>query len=323
VPVNYTAKGVLTPDLLVCHFRGQRTEHVIGLHTTAPDNTSRWGAVDVDAHGDSGNDPAANLAAALAWHARLRGVGLVPLLTSSNGAGGYHLRVLFGAPVPTPHVYGLMRWLVTDHAECGLPLPETFPKQPQIAPGRYGNWLRLPGRHHTREHWSHVWDGGGWLDGADAVAFLLALRGADPGLIPADARSVRLRAPSPAAPLGRVPYSPVATPAADQLDPRIRAYLKKLPVGLGEGQHRDDYGFRFAAFLVRDLNLSDAEALPWMQEWDSRNAIPKGTDRLGELLKSARAYGHRAYGSALQRPAPIRPLRDKHSLEHIRFTVEV
>jgi hypothetical protein len=83
----------------------------------------------------------------------------------------------------------------------------------------------------------------------------------------------------------------------DRTEARIRGYLAKLPAGLGEGQHRDDYGFRFAAFLVRDLGLSDAEALPWLEEWDGRNAAPKGPDCLTKLLASAHAYGRHAYAN--------------------------
>src|SRR5262249_41078247 len=83
---------LLTLAVLIQHFRANRTRDVVGLHTTSPESTSRWGAVDIDRHGEAGNDPAANLAAALAWYERLRGLGFTPLLADSNGAGGYHLR---------------------------------------------------------------------------------------------------------------------------------------------------------------------------------------------------------------------------------------
>jgi hypothetical protein len=88
-----------------------------------------------------------------------------------------------------------------------------------------------------------------------------------------------------------------------------------MPTGLGEGQHRDDYAYHFAAFLVRDLNLPDAEALGWLTEWDGRQALPKGEDRLREILASAHRYGRRAYGSGLH--------TRRHRLRHIRFTVEI
>jgi len=84
---------------------------------------------------------------------------------------------------------------------------------------------------------------------------------------------------------------------------RIAGYINKLPAGLSEGQHRDDYGFQLAAFLVRDPALADAEALPWMELWDARNTVPKGTDRLRELLGNAWAYGRRPVGCGRDRTA--------------------
>jgi hypothetical protein len=149
------------------------------------------------------------------------------------------------------------------------------------------------------------------------VGHILALRGDDPALIPAMVAAARPRPVLPA---------PAALPRPlpeDQLARRIRAYLVKLPAGLGEGQHRDDHGYNFAAFLVRDMALTDAEALPWMREWDGRNAVAKGEAQLQKLLASARAYGRNAVGCGLN--TPMRPRRGqpgRHPLRHIRITVE-
>jgi hypothetical protein len=310
---------LLTPDVLVRHFQSKAPEHVIGLHTTSPDNTSRWGAVEVDWHGPTSTNPAANLAAALAWRDRLRGLGFAPLLTDSNGAGGYHLRTLFSGPVPTPLVFAFLQWLVADHAEHGLPhRPETFPKQPRIDPGRFGNWLRLPGRHHTRPQWSRVWDGSGWLEGAAAVEFLLALAGDPPRLIPAD-----LPAPRRAQAVTSGSTAPATDLPPGDLTPRIAAYLGRLPTGLGEGERRDDVAFLFGAWLVRDLGQPDETALAWLKKWDSRNRVPKGEDRLKAILANVHLYARNARGSGLHRPNPARTPRGKHQLSHIRFMVEV
>jgi hypothetical protein len=317
-------KAFLTPAILARHFAATGPEHLVGLHSTSPQNTSLWGAVDVDCHGEGSNDPAANLAAALAWCNDLGRRGFRPLLTSSNGAGGFHLRFLLAEPAPTPNVFGLLRFITADYARYGLTAsPETFPKQACIAPGRYGNWLRIPGRHHSEEQWALVWDGARWLEGHKAIDLILSTDGDPASLVPAAPPSDRPRVTAPATPFIRSPSSPVSMPAAGGLELRIGAYLDKLPSGLGAGQHRDDYGYLFAAFLSRDLNLTDAEALPWMERWDSRNAVPKGTGRLKELLLNAHAYGQRTYGSGLHRPAPFRSRRNKHPLKHIRFTVEV
>jgi hypothetical protein len=310
---------LLTPDVLARHFLSKAPEHVIGLHSTSPANTSLWGALDIDWHGPTSTNPAANLAAALAWYSRLRRLGFTPLLTDSNGRGGYHLRTLFSGPVPTPLVFAFLHWLVADHAEHGLPhRPETFPKQPRIDPGRFGNWLRLPGRHHSREYWSRVWDGSHWLEGAAAVEFLLALAGDPPGLIPAN-----LPVPRRAQAVASGPTAPATDPPPGDLTARITAYLGKLPSGLGEGEHRDDVAFHFGAFLVRDLGLPDEEALAWLNRWDGRNRARKGQDRLKAVLANVHLYARNARGCGLHRPNPARAPRGKHQLSHIRFVVEV
>src|SRR5262249_54890048 len=134
-------------------------EHVVGLHTTSSANTSLWGAVELDAHGPGGTAPAVNLAAALAWYAELAAGGVRPLLNESDEKGGYHLRFLLSAAAPTAQVFWFLRWLTRDYARRGFPKhPETFPKQSSVPAGKFGNWLRLPGRHHTRGHWARVWD---------------------------------------------------------------------------------------------------------------------------------------------------------------------
>jgi hypothetical protein len=168
------------------HFRGERTEELAGLHTTSPDNTSLWAAIEFDRHSDA--DPPAEViqVAALVLHDRLVRQGLRPLLTTSDGKGGLHLRTLFSRPVPTPLLFAWLQALTEDYSALGLyKQPETFPKQPQVTPeAPCGSWLRLPGKHHTNGHWSTVWDGTGWLAGAAAVEKLLSYRGDDPALIP-------------------------------------------------------------------------------------------------------------------------------------------
>ena len=103
VPTNYTAKGTLTRYRIERHFRAQGAPDVLGLHAISPGNTSLWGALDLDHHGDGGNKPEANLQAALSWYARLVHMGFRPVLTDSNGRGGFHLRTLFQPIRQTRH----------------------------------------------------------------------------------------------------------------------------------------------------------------------------------------------------------------------------
>lgn len=187
----------LTVQVLERHFRARSTDAVIGLHSTYCDEAGaswcRWFGIDIDRHGDDG-DPDANERAAVAWHESAVSLGFNPLLYDSNGSGGFHLVVILAEPAPSETVFAFAQWLVRDWEAAGFPKPpETFPKQPGIAPGKFGNWMRLPGRHHTRDHHTRVWDGFKWLDGAAAVSRIVSTLGDDPGLIPADAR------PKPAA----------------------------------------------------------------------------------------------------------------------------
>jgi hypothetical protein len=318
---------LLTEAVLTRHFAGRSIADLVGLHSTSPENTSRWAGPDIDWHGEGSSDPEANLAAGLAWYEKLRGLGFRPLLTESNGKGGYHLLALFNEPVPTPLVFAFARWLVADHAEHGLSArPETFPKQPHIAAGQYGNWLRLPGRHHTREHWSRVWDGSSWREGTEAVAHILTLTGDSPKLIPSQITAPPPR-PEPMPQTGTAPRDWSAPGFADgRLARRVGAYLAKQP-NLGEGQGRDDVAYRVAAFLVRDLALSDDAALAWLRVWDAGNRPPKGDDRLREILASAHHYGQREYGAGLSAAPAPRPLsvprwRPRHQ-PSITFHIEV
>jgi hypothetical protein len=309
-----TRKGRHTRCLLVNHFRATGRADVIGLHSTGEDSTSLWGALDIDRHGPTGNAADANLRAALAWHDRLAAAGFRPLLTDSNGAGGYHLRILLAGPAPTPRLYAFLQRLVADHRRHGMTAPpEAFPKQARLDQRtRFGNWLRVPGRHHTHEHWSRVWDGARWLDDAEAVAFILALRGDPPSLLPPEPP------PAPTAPRRAWRCSTAGQDGGNLAD-RAAAYLRRLP-NLGEGQGRDDVAYRFAAFLVRDLGLADAVALDWLCLWDQGNSPPKGREALAEILANAARYGRRAVGSGLDTPRPS-PSRDGHYT--LKFTVEV
>jgi hypothetical protein len=136
------------------------------------------------------------------------------------------------------------------------------------------------------------------LAGAEAVECILSFAGDDPAIIPAEVTAPDL----PAVPPTR--RMPVRRPDGDLLARRIRAFAARVP-NLSEGQGRDDKAFHFACFLVRDLNLADADALPWLEEWDANNRPPKGRERLSELLKNAREYGQRPYGCGLDQPSRV------------------
>lgn len=172
-----TQKRTLTKWILQRHFAGEDVGHLVGIHSTSEQNTSRWLAIDFDNHEEVDAIASANFATARQWMDRLSRRNYRPILIDSDGHGGLHLWLLFDEPVPTPLVFDLGKELISSWQELGLDkAPEIFPKQPQIAEGAFGNWLRLPGRHHTRPHFARVWRDG-WKAGKPAIEILLETEG--------------------------------------------------------------------------------------------------------------------------------------------------
>lgn len=105
---------------------------------------------------------------------------LQPPTPSRNGIGGFHILVLFARPLSTKSVSDFGRQLIVDYERRGLDMaPEVFPGKPQW--NHYGSWLRLPGRHHTRPHFTRIWndepwDDQTWLEGHGAIDRLLRTR---------------------------------------------------------------------------------------------------------------------------------------------------
>ena len=74
--------------------------------------------------------------------------------------------------------------------------------------------------------------------------------------------------------------------------------MRRLPTGLGAGEGRNQAGYRFACWLVRDLALDDADALRGLAEWNVAQRTPMPGGKLAALIGDAHAYGTRSIGSA-------------------------
>lgn len=142
--------GGLTEELIAAHFAGTA---IIGLHTTAADQTCKWCCWDFDSH-DEGDGDNWDHVTALAENLELQ--GMHPIIEDSNGAGGYHVWIIFNEPLPCPAVFDWQRAVPVGGKV------EHFPKQRTAA--RYGNFVRLPGKHPKRDHWSRFWDGAAWVN---------------------------------------------------------------------------------------------------------------------------------------------------------------
>ncbi len=160
---------MVTIDKLTRHFasRHHHKPQIIGLHAKSKDTTSLWLGIDIDCHDTnsvaSEDHGRRNLNGALKWWKDFQKMGYDPLLIDSSGGGGYHLWVLFKDPAPTEDIYGLAKSIVITWESNNLDEePEIFPKK--IKQESLGSWFRLPGLHHTHEHYGRVWSGDDWLD---------------------------------------------------------------------------------------------------------------------------------------------------------------
>lgn len=171
-----TVKKPPSAKILAGHFAGRWT---VGLHAISTTNTSKWLAIDIDAHAEGDDRKATEAYAQGLWHA-LDDLELEPALFSSDGNGSFHLLTYFDRPVRTQDVHQFGKWLIREYPAPGRVRPEVFPKQVTVSNGKYGSWLRLPGKHHRRDHWHRAWSDGCWLDAESTVGLILAIEGADP-----------------------------------------------------------------------------------------------------------------------------------------------
>lgn len=274
---------------LTRHVRAESVGHVLGLHSTSSDDTSRWLAFDLDAHGEPNAGYRRRLTHAAGWlAAQLDHAGAGPLVEDSNGAGGYHVWIYFPEPMPTAQVYA---WgdALAERARLDFNVSvETYPKQAS-ARGAFGNWLRLPGRHHTRAHWSRVtWFGGDWQSGADAVRMLLDWP-ATPSTVVPPLDSWPLRSTGITSTTNTT-TSIIPTERA----PIIRAYLRQLPHG-NAGTERSNKLFSLARFLRHGMRCTDAEALPILRAWNAGNTPPLDDAKVTKTWENSAMYNATAF----------------------------
>ncbi len=178
----YWSTAELTDGVLWNHFLGKRT---IGLGVTSPDDYCRLVVVDLDNH-VSDESTNQNLAYAIVLRDRLNELGFTCLIENSDGKGGIHLWIVFYSPVPSAIAFRFIRGIVRDYKEHGLEEIETFPKSPSVqhTEAKCGHYLRLPGKHHKRDHWSTFYGTSDWMTLEESVQVFLHLPLNDPTLIP-------------------------------------------------------------------------------------------------------------------------------------------
>lgn len=197
-----TVKSPLSYKVALGHYRSLNPGGQIGVHAIVRDEAggpgeaaacwSRFLAIDIDLHEDGSGDAQINFRFAQDIHGEAVAAGFSPLLLDSNGAGGFHVLVIFDGPAPSAKVHAFGKWLIRNWKAAGLAKePEVFPKQPSIEAGKFGNLLRLPGRHHTRPYHTRVWNATArvFVEGAEAVQEIIGTVGTPSANIPAEALS--------------------------------------------------------------------------------------------------------------------------------------
>jgi hypothetical protein len=186
-----TGTDMVTMNKLRRHFAGKAVSHLIGLHSISDHSTAKWFAIDIDMHDETvinaDEIARANWAASQEWCRRLRTAGFDPILMDSNGVGGYHIWTLLNKEYPLADVFDYADSIRSDWESFGLPRkPEIFPPKREVENDDLPYGLRLPGRHHTRQHYTRVWNfdslgDNEWLEGGEAIEAML---NADPAPLP-------------------------------------------------------------------------------------------------------------------------------------------
>lgn len=272
----------LNRNVLIKHFKCAKEGDVVGLHAIGPENTCLWGAIEFDRHSDDPGEPSPEQiwTYAAAIREKLIELGFRPLLTDSNGRGGLHLRIFFAEAVESGPLFRFLKQLVEDHKEFGFPAPpEVFPKQENLSERvQFGNWLRLPGRHHTREQLTRVWGGFDWLEGDEAIDAILAIEGDDPALLPF--------IPPPSAPQTHKSNGQPRQPSDDRRIERARSYSMTIE-GAVSGKRGHDRTYRVCCKLLHGFDLTIEEAWPLIQEWNLGCQPPWESSDLRRKLEEA------------------------------------
>ena len=162
-----TCKSELTESLLESHFQGAL---IVGAHAASADRSCKFMAFDIDAHDD---DMGRADREAKAIEDVLSTYNVPFIEEDSDGCGGRHFWVLLEPGASGEVVLDVAAAL---RQEAGVQC-EAFPKGlPSKATPFGGNAIRIPGKHHRREHWSRFRVDGLWLDAAEGIRCWLDLQ---------------------------------------------------------------------------------------------------------------------------------------------------
>ncbi len=131
---SYLEKKPLTKEVWECHVTGKQAIGCVPIH---PNNTVRWGAIDIDIYGESFSIE--DLQAKISKDS-------LPFVVCRSKSGGAHVYLFVKKPVSGQV---MMDKLNEFAAYFGQGKSEIFPKQAKISEKReddhkYGSWLNMP-----------------------------------------------------------------------------------------------------------------------------------------------------------------------------------
>ena len=185
---------------------------------------------------------------------------------------------------------------------AGLPDTEVFPKQDEVTISTpYGNWVRLPGKHHKRDHFTRVWDGGKWLDGLAVHKALLAVAGDDPAKL-----QTVFTAHQPTSQTWDIPKRRHSNNGEQPSEAKIRDALRFCPklddydTWLGMGMALNDWDSRAGLDIWRDWSKSSTKYKDGDCDEKWTSFPPGGGVTIASLFKLAKDNGWSGRGSASQ-----------------------
>ncbi len=293
---KWTTHG-LSLESLHGHFNGTET---IGLGITSLDDQCLSVVWDLDNHvSDTSTD--LNLQYAIFLRGRLSEMGLQALVEDSDGKGGIHLWVLFTHPVAASLAYEFAKSIASDFRERGLKKIECFPKSPTVknTEKRCGNYVRIPGKHHKRDHWSRFWGDKDWLSIDDSVQLLLEHEGNDPALIPAVMPVLTQKSKC------KQLIKPGSLAERDNSMEMARRHAART-AGAISGERGHDLTFRLACELVKGFALSEAQAMEIISEWNDKCIPPWSEEELRHKIDdAAKSDGREGYLLIASIPASL------------------
>jgi hypothetical protein len=240
----------------------------VGCHAISRADACKWLALDIDRHGPDISGQAVEAARDAIVGAVRQQLGLECVVEDSGG--GWHVWLLLAEPVPAREAWMMAKHLKAIGAEAWLRWHEkvhidVFPSSSSHTSSREhqgGKWLRLPGKHHRRDHDSSLlMPDGGRVKGATMwPVFKECAQRNTQDLWHAALVQVRALSPESAK-----RSKPVRTTVKTKTEPAIHSYhgwsterLTTEPLGQGERRERERALVR--AVLSGGGSQLDAEA---------------------------------------------------------------